>query len=521
MEPNKKSLLKSPIKVSFYFLFTSWCIIILGLVIWSREGIYSETMKLAQREAYKGYEKDVMFRAWATMHGGVYVPVSDETPPNPYLANIPDREITTVSGKKLTLMNPAYITRQLHELSFKKLGIKGHITSLTPIRKENAPDKWEINALEEFEKGIKEVSGFDTLENEKYFRFMAPLITGEGCLKCHSAQGYKTGDIRGGISSSISWESYEASIVKQTTVLYFGYGILWLLGIIGLVTVKKKFVIYLARRDQDELEMRKLNEDLRSSKSRIEENLIQKHLLVEELTETKEKLEKINSEKDKFFSIIAHDLRSPFIGLLSLTELMANKSQDFTIDEFTDLSRSLNNSAVNVYKLLNNLLEWSQMQQNAVSFNSGKIDLLTLISSNLSILAQRASQKNISVQNEISIPVFVSVDEKMINAVLRNLLSNAVKFTETGGKVTISAKPVENNMFEISVTDTGIGIAEENLSRLFQLGENIKSKGTEGELSTGLGLILCKEFVESHGGKIWASSKLGQGSTFYFTIPKA
>lgn len=240
----------------------------------------------------------------------------------------------------------------------------------------------------------------------------------------------------------------------------------------------------------------------------------------EALRQSEQNLKQINAEKDRFFSIIAHDLRSPFIGLLSLTEMMANQSQDFTIAEFADISRSLNKSSRNVFKLLNNLLEWSLMQQRAVSFNKEKVNLHQLISNNADILSERAKQKGISIFNETSDPAFIDADEKMVNTILRNLLSNAVKYSNDGGRITVNAKSAENGMIEISVSDTGVGIPEEDLDRLFKVGENVSTKGTDGELSTGLGLILCKEFTEKHGGSIRVESQLGKGSTFYFTLPE-
>jgi PAS domain S-box-containing protein len=215
---------------------------------------------MAKREAYKAYEKDVMLRAWATMHGGVYVPVTSETPPNPYLEGVKERDITTPSGRKLTLINPAYMTRQVHELSRTKLGIISHITSLDPIRKENAPDGWEKAALMSFELGVKEYSGFDTINTVRYFRYMAPLVTGEGCLQCHAVQGYKVGQIRGGISSAVPWAEYENSIGAQMSHVFIEYGLIWTLGIIGLYAFSRRLGKYLAQRDSDEKEIKQLNE---------------------------------------------------------------------------------------------------------------------------------------------------------------------------------------------------------------------------------------------------------------------
>lgn len=142
------------------------------------------------------------------MHGGVYVPVTEKTQPNPLLADIPERDIRTSSGKILTLMNPAYMTRQAYELGFKEYGVRAHITSLKPIRPENAPDSWETKALQAFERGGKEIYSVETIEDKEYFRLMNPLITEKGCLLCHARHGYKENDIRAGSVFQYLWSLY-------------------------------------------------------------------------------------------------------------------------------------------------------------------------------------------------------------------------------------------------------------------------------------------------------------------------
>ena len=176
-------------------------------------------------------------------------------------------------------------------------------------------------------------------------------------------------------------------------------------------------------------------------------------------------------------------------------------------------------SANNLYKLLENLLAWTQIQKGAISFTPEELDLSVLVTQNIDSITQTILKKEISINSNISHSVKINADEKMINSVLRNLLSNAVKFTQRGGKILISAKPAESDMIEISVNDSGIGMAEALAEKLFKMSEKVGRRGTEGEESTGLGLLLCKEFVEKHNGRIWAESQEGKGSTFYFTIP--
>jgi PAS domain S-box-containing protein len=240
----------------------------------------------------------------------------------------------------------------------------------------------------------------------------------------------------------------------------------------------------------------------------------------EEIKRTSKELEKLNSEKDKLFSIIAHDLRSPFHGLLGLTELMAKESHEMSSEEIKEYSKSLNSAVLNLYKLLENLLEWAQFQKGSLTFMPKSLNLSGIFLQSIDSIKQRAIQKGITIINEISENQIIYADEKMINSVLRNLLSNAVKFTPKGGRVIGKSREIEEGMVEISVTDTGIGIPGDTIRKLFMYSEKVGRKGTDNELSTGLGLVLCKEFVEKNGGRIWVESKEGNGSTFRFTLKK-
>ncbi len=240
----------------------------------------------------------------------------------------------------------------------------------------------------------------------------------------------------------------------------------------------------------------------------------------EEIKLKNEQLVKLISEKDKFFSIIAHDLKSPFNGFLGLSDLLARNAVNLPPEDLTLLGKQMHASAENLFELLKNLLEWSQMQRGLILFAPSSVSLSNIISNNFAASSVRSSQKGISMISKVGEQVKVSADINMINSILLNLISNAVKFTGKDGTITCGAKLLKNHMVEISIKDTGVGIAKDKIEKLFSIGEKIGTRGTEGELSTGLGLLLCKEFVEKHGGKIWVESEEGKGSTFYFTLPK-
>jgi len=239
----------------------------------------------------------------------------------------------------------------------------------------------------------------------------------------------------------------------------------------------------------------------------------------EKLRASEDNLQKINAEKDKFFSIISHDLRGPFNGFLGLTRLMAEELPGLTQEEIQKMAGSMRDSATNLFNLLENLLEWSRMQQGGLIFNPESILLMSIMNERMRPAIDLADKKGVEIRYEIQADLKVFADEYMLSSTIRNLVSNAVKFTVKGGKVTIAAKSVPGHSVEISVSDTGMGMSPEMVHDLFRLDVQTNRRGTENEPSSGLGLLLCKEFVEKHGGKLWVESEEGKGSAFYFTIP--
>jgi signal transduction histidine kinase len=227
----------------------------------------------------------------------------------------------------------------------------------------------------------------------------------------------------------------------------------------------------------------------------------------------------INKQKDKFFSIIAHDLRGPFNGFLGLTELLAEDIDDMEKDEIQFAAVNMRSSANNLNGLLENLLEWSRMEQGLIPFEPTTMHLLPAVTECTSILQDAANNKSIKIQTIIDEKLNVFADQNLLQAVIRNILSNAVKFTPKGGVITIQGKEDDTNT-TIAIKDSGIGMDSKILENLFRLDVKTNRKGTEDEASSGLGLILCKEFVEKHGGKIWVESEENMGSTFYFSFPK-
>ena len=233
-----------------------------------------------------------------------------------------------------------------------------------------------------------------------------------------------------------------------------------------------------------------------------------------------EELSKLNSEKDRFFSIIAHDLRAPFNGFLGLTHMLVDELDVFTLKEIQKIAVNMRNSATNLFRLLENLLDWSRMEQGLIPFDPENVLLLPIVNESLTVALGLAKNKGIELTSNIPHNLDVFVDGNMFKTVIRNIVSNAIKFTPKGGRITIAAKSLHGNSVEISVKDTGIGMSKNMIENLFSFNKQTGRKGTEGEPSTGLGLIICKDFIERHGAKIWAESEEGKGTTFFIELQK-
>ena len=230
-------------------------------------------------------------------------------------------------------------------------------------------------------------------------------------------------------------------------------------------------------------------------------------------------MRELNVSKDKFFSIIAHDLKTPFSAIIGFSNILANqiRSKDYDgIEEYADIIKS---SSIRAMSLLMNLYQWTRSQTGNMEFNPETIEIVSLIKEVTELANDSARQKSIAISTELPKTLNVFADKDMISTVLRNLISNAVKFTNLGGKIIISAEQNPTELI-VSVCDNGVGIRQDDIEKMWRIDESHTTKGTEKETGTGLGLLLCKEFILKHEGKIWVVGESGKGSTFYFTIPK-
>jgi len=237
------------------------------------------------------------------------------------------------------------------------------------------------------------------------------------------------------------------------------------------------------------------------------------------LKENEALLRDLNATKDKFFSIIAHDLKNPFNTILGFSNILAEKVQGKNYESIEKYAGIIQGSTQKVMDLLLNLLEWSRSQTGRLEYNPKLIEMIELIYEVTELANDAAQQKSISISRKLPNTATVIADKSMIESVLRNLISNAIKFTYPGGKIVVSVQQLQGEVM-VSVSDNGVGMGKKTIEKLFRIDENTSNPGTQNESGTGLGLILCKEFVEKHGGRIWVDSEVGKGSKFCFSLPK-
>jgi signal transduction histidine kinase len=226
----------------------------------------------------------------------------------------------------------------------------------------------------------------------------------------------------------------------------------------------------------------------------------------------------LNATKDNFFSIIAHDLKSPFSSIMGFSDLIIEKVQMKDYSEIETFARYIQSSSSHVMELLTNLLEWSRTQTGKMAFNPENIKIGIIVNEVINLLNESAMKKSISIKTQISESCVVFADRAMLNTIMRNLISNSIKFTYPNGKITVSAYSDDVESV-ITVADNGIGIRKEDIEKLFRIEEFLSSKGTAGEEGTGLGLFICNEFVKKHGGEICVRSERGTGSEFIIKLP--
>ncbi|MEP6949183.1 MAG: PAS domain-containing sensor histidine kinase [Ginsengibacter sp.] len=257
------------------------------------------------------------------------------------------------------------------------------------------------------------------------------------------------------------------------------------------------------------------NEEILALNKNLEKRVYERTLQLENLNH---ELKDLNLSKDKFLSVISHDLRNPLTALLIASDALSQDTHNPVFDGMQPFIKIINNTSHNILNQLNELVDWAQKQREKTSLKPEKIQLIFNIDVSLELLKPNARQKNIVLKNEVGYDIYVKVDILMLRSILQNLVTNSIKYTPDGGSITVTARSI-NNMIEISVTDTGTGMNEVTRKKLFTNSHVASVSGTNNEKGTGLGLILVKDFVTQHGGTIRVESKIGKGTSIIFTVP--
>lgn len=471
-----------------------WSLMVVGSLTWSLHQQGHHLLEAATVAARANSDKDIGFRKWAASHGGVYVPPTNQTPPNPHL-NVPDRDVVTTTGKVLTLMNPAYMLREMQQNFSDDYGTRSRLTSLKPLNPNNAPDAWQIKALSKFERGGKELLEVEYLNGQPHLRLMLPFMVEPDCLKCHAQQGYKTGDVRGGIDSSVSLAPFLERAQENDTALMLSHGAIWLLGISGLLLFYWR------------------EHSLAEKNRRTEE---EKHKLESQLRQA-QKMEAIGT----LAGGIAHDFNNILSIIFGYTELaMEEKNPEERQQHLSQLKKG----AERAKELVGQILAFSRKAEQ----QKQPLQVSLIIKEALKML--RASiPATIEIRQNIASNGLALADPTQIHQVAMNLCTNAYQaMRETGGILAVSLKEVAigateygyagitpGNYLKLEVSDTGCGIDQKTQEKIFEPYFTTKKPG-EG---TGLGLAVVHGIVTSHRGHITVYSEPQKGTSFHVYLP--
>jgi signal transduction histidine kinase len=474
-------------------LAAGWTLVASALIGLNVRHEWRQATETALTQARSIVQRDIIFRHWNVKYGPIYVRVDKGILPNPYLADSPDRDVTTTGGDVLTQVNAAYMTRLVFELAAQHYGVRGHITSLRPVRPENRPDAWESASLRAFEKGREEASSIEAMNGAFYLRLMKPLIMDQDCLSCHRKHGYRAGDIGGGISVAVPMEPLNRIARQNIVVNILSFTVLWIGGLGSIMFGAGRLKRAIEQRETAEREVAALNKQLLSQK---------------------EEVEAVNRELEAFAATVSHDLRSPLSTIGGFARLIKELPEEKLGEKRVNYADIISHEAERMETLIRALLDFSRLSK--TSLKREPVDLSRVAAEIAVELKQSDPDRTVTFTIESG--AAVTGDAVLLRAVMHNLLANAWKFTGRQKEALIEFGVMKRSGEEIFfVRDNGAGFDNEQAGRIFEAFQRLHSnKEFKG---TGIGLATVKRIITRHGGRVWAEGEKGKGAAFYFTIP--
>ncbi len=476
----------------FWLVTLGWSTLVVVLSVLFLFGQQGGIREQARSQVRGIYETDMTYRHWVARVGGLYAPASDRIPPNPYLG-VADRDIVTTDGRRLTLLNSAYLMRLIHQDDAHQDGRSVRLVSLRPVHPDNAPDAWERQALERFGRGVEEAQEFVTDRGRVWARLARPLVAEPACLKCHGNEGRQIGEVLGAVSVSLPVPGIWECAAQDCWLALGGYGVLWLIGMAGVLLVSARLSTHLAERDRYAVE----------------------------LDRAKKAAEAASRAKSEFLAHVSHEIRALLTAVLGYAELLLGPP--LPRDEHLDCVETIHRNGQLLLRLVNDILNLSRIEAGNLVLEIAECSPWEAVQDAVSVMRPRAVEKGIDVHIDPTFPLprTIRSDPARLRQILVNLVGNAVKFTERGEvriEMIWTSDPGARPILRMTVRDTGIGMTSEQLGRLFRPFGQADPSTARRFGGTGLGLAICKRLAAALGGDIEVESHPGAGSAFAFWL---